>query len=580
MTVQININGTELEIEESILEKSEYFSFILEFQDSQSKKITINNPKISLNGFRQVIEILKNKRTQYNEKYNFELDYFNISKKDLIEISEKVEVKFNYISFKVDKKIYNKLNFPTKSYNNIIINANLIEINNKNITINGFLHVLDIISNKEIELKKEFRNEYDFFGIEYEKALFENFDKIEEKSYKNIISQYNSKINSEGLLTLVAADVQDGGLRNITSNRLQLPAHVKNIEMYTNNTLSGSIRFERRVQFDISRSGDAFSEIYINVILPGLPEGIIWKNKVGLDLISRFEIIIGGQRIDSYTNDYINAEYELYTPEEYKFKDLIFDLPLEERIIRSKENIQLIIPINLIRKDYNTTENLLFKSIPLIAMQFHEIRFHFDFNKLTNLIETPTKEKLNEKKLKDINIIDAEVLTKYYYLYGPDRAFLAQNHHELVINQIQEWDETFQIASKKANMYLNLNHPIKDLIIIIRNNDTKELVDDIEKIKIRLNGIDCYSVSAHFLKYTYPNRYLNISKIPKGYYYYSFCKTPFNAFRGSTLNASRIDTFSIEFIFNKNTNHNIKIIATNLNLLRYAGGMAGQAYSS
>ena len=120
MTVQVNINGTELEIDSSILEKSEYFSFILEYQESDSKKITINNPKISLNGFRQVIEILKNKRTQYNEKYNFELDYFNISKKDLIEISEKVEVKFNYISFKVDKRIYNKLNFPTKSYNNII----------------------------------------------------------------------------------------------------------------------------------------------------------------------------------------------------------------------------------------------------------------------------------------------------------------------------------------------------------------------------------------------------------------------------------------------------------------------------
>ena len=111
------------------------------------------------------------------------------------------------------------------------------------------------------------------------------------------------------------------------------------------------------------------------------------------------------------------------------------------------------------------------------------------------------------------------------------------------------------------------------------HNDTKELVDDIEKIKIKLNGMDCYSVSAHFLKYTYPNRYLNISKIPKGYYYYSFCKNPFNASRGSTLNASRFDTFIIEFIFNKNTNHNIKIITTNLNLLRTAGGMAGQAYS-
>ena len=207
---------------------------------------------------------------------------------------------------------------------------------------------------------------------------------------------------------------------------------------YYTNTFSGNINFGTRITTTISRNIDIIENFEVLINLPPLPNGYVWKNKVGLKIIKNANLNIGGQEIISISNKYLEAEYNLYMPENKKIHELVLDLDYDKRKELSKHPITLIIPLHFIRPNYNNTDDSLKRSLPLISMSFHNIDIGIRINELPELIEIPPN-----CTSPNVNIINMSMLIEGICLDGELRNNMGQQGHEIQINQIQESNESF-----------------------------------------------------------------------------------------------------------------------------------------
>jgi hypothetical protein len=100
-------------------------------------------------------------------------------------------------------------------------------------------------------------------------------------------------------------------------------------------------------------------------------------------------------------------------------------------------------------------------ALPLIALQYHEVRINMlwndaksiagDFNKL-NLVPQP---------------IQAAIYVDYIYLDTEERRRMAQQSHEYLIEQTQ-YNEDKGISSYNNRIDLTFNHPVKELIWVVQ----------------------------------------------------------------------------------------------------------------
>ncbi len=609
----VRFNKTELNINKEILQKSEYFNFILE--NSPQNIIEINNPDLSILGFKYVLDILENKTTVgyksnlrfsrfsqsssiYQKKYQKELQYFEIQLPDNIIYETQIKVILNNIEFKIKKEI---LRGPRSDSDSTLVEPpestyfkekieewdkntlTSIIINDPKISYNGFLYIIDLLSNKINEIKKEYITELDFFKIPYqiEEEPQESQKPQIKESYTNIISNKNTPISSSGVIDLVAFGMQDHHMENENQFTLLTDYHNsygRYAQGYYTNTFSGNINFGTRITTTISRNIDIIENFEVLINLPPLPNGYVWKNKVGLKIIKNANLNIGGQEIISISNKYLEAEYNLYTPENKKIHELVLDLDYDKRKELSKHPITLIIPLHFIRPNYNNTDDSLKRSLPLISMSFHNIDIGIRINELPELIEIPPN-----CTSPNVNIINMSMLIEGICLDGELRNNMGQQGHEIQINQIQESNESFssgEVPHYNIIKHVHFNHPCKDIIFIVYNRKTEELSDDLETIILQINGHDRFIFSAQLAKNLYPKKYLGI-EAPKGYYYYSFCKDPYNTYDGNnTINFSRLDVVTFKFETKVPVNHDITIITTNFNFLRIMGGMVGIVYAT
>lgn len=281
-----------------------------------------------------------------------------------------------------------------------------------------------------------------------------------------------------GLMQLVAYGAQDiylTGSPQITFFKVVYKRHTNFAVEPMAQTFTGQAGFGKSPNVQILRNGDLITHAYLNVGLPEVDANsnltaaqlaqtqFAWCRRIGHAIIDQIEIDIGGSRIDRQYGDWLNVWYELThaVGQERGYARMIGDVPELVELSKPqgtsnklKDAYNLYIPLQL----WFCRNNGL--ALPLIALQYHEVRIYFWFRRVEDCVVH--SQNLNPKSLVQSEFDNASLLVDYIYLDTEERRRFAQVSHEYLIEQLQFNDQE-SVISNTAKYRLNFNHPTKTL---------------------------------------------------------------------------------------------------------------------
>ena len=387
-----------------------------------------------------------------------------------------------------------------------------------------------------------------------------------------------------GLMQLVAYGAQDiylTGQPQITFFKSVYRRHTNFALESIQQTINGSPGPDSRFSITISRNGDLLSDIQLR-----LPATITELSEYGdlnqgagsyerLKLIRYAELEIGGQVINKVYGDWMRVWSELSIRKSATNADpLASCLTLHNPTVVGDND--LIIPLQFW---FHSNPGL---AIPLIALQYHEVKINIEFNG-------------NYKDTKQVDsglVVDfttPQVWADYVYLDTTERRQFAQNAHEYLVEQQQV--QTYFVNEGNNNILLNFNHPVKYMLWELNNPDNDNAFIAYETAKIVLNGTDRFHERnrKYFSTYQVYKHWPTNAYFPDLTYYfntdaiipsvYSFALRPAEHQPSGTCNFSRIDTAQL-VLTGVVQPCPITIYVTNYNVLRIMSGMGGLAYSN
>ncbi|MCJ7637747.1 MAG: hypothetical protein MUO21_09690 [Nitrososphaeraceae archaeon] len=225
----------------------------------------------------------------------------------------------------------------------------------------------------------------------------------------------------------------------------------------------GTPAFGNKVSAKITRNGDLLSKMYLRVILSRVdPESnnFAWVRRVGHALLKQATIEIGGTRIDKQCGTWLDVWYELARQGDHErgYDEMIGDIKkLTNYNNHIKQEYVLYVPLQFW---FNRFIGL---SVPLIALQYHDVYLHIEFEKVNKLIIGDCHFDSNCVTMKD-----ASVLTNYIFLDTEERRRFALVGHEYLIEQVQ-FNGVEPVCAAETTYVLDFNHPTKELIWAVRN---------------------------------------------------------------------------------------------------------------
>ena len=423
---------------------------------------------------------------------------------------------------------------------------------------------------------------------------------------------------------------------------------------------NGSADWGKKVTCTVSRNGDLIHKTYLQVVLPSVTvpipssghNGFRWVNWVGHALLKHVELEIGGQRIDKHWSTWIHIWNELSQSAGHSvgYANMVGNTndltgltvasagltPADDN--RTCKGKTLYIPLQFW---FCTSAGL---ALPLIALQYHEVKINIEFAALDDLYWAGTSDNnitwnnvsMQSSIVTPPPIAYASLYIDYVYLDSEERRRMAQVSHEFLITQLQFTGEE---STNNANyrVKLNFNHPCKELIWIVQpqsftDSSTRptygkqwfnfsdtvwtdptvqnggwsylsagaagglgalrvNVLNDsgnnpTSQAKLQLNGHDRFSTrEGSYFNLVQP--YQHHTNIPaKGINVYSFALTPEEHQPSGTCNFSRIDNATLQLtltpqsVTNGSSTVVIKVFALNYNVLRIMSGMGGLSFSS
>ena len=111
-------------------------------------------------------------------------------------------------------------------------------------------------------------------------------------------------------------------------------------------------------------------------------------------------------------------------------------------------------------------------ALPLIALQYHEIKLRMTFEESSNLARESSggagRIHLETFPITNVDVSgNFDLWCDYIYLDTDERYRFSQAAHEYLIDQVQI--KTTTLSESMAKIKLNFNHPVKELIWIMRN---------------------------------------------------------------------------------------------------------------
>ena len=442
-----------------------------------------------------------------------------------------------------------------------------------------------------------------------------------------------------GLMQLVAYGAQDvylTGQPKVTFFQAVYKRHtnfaMENIQQTVNGTPSNG----GRVSVTIARNGDLVGNMYV-ALQPNNTGAKTTSDNVNPDTcwiaeraISAVELTIGGQRIDKHYQAWFRLYAEVFLSESDKInygKLVSSAFPIADSTNKNYVYLPLLF-------FFNRNPGLY---LPLIALQYHEVRLDFD---LTTYFNTFFSQSV------------FEVWANYVYLDTEERRRFAQKGHEYLIEQVQHTGGD-SVVSGAQTVRLSFNHPVKELIWCYQNttstsnnsmwnfstasanvnvtvspnaftlsntsiaiagpsvhlphevgcprlfSNTAQAtnvlwveestslgavggyeVGPLRDFKLVLNGQDRFKeqLGKYFNQYQ-PYVYHSGTPYP-GIYVYSFALQPEEHQPTGTCNFSRIDNAQVAITLKAGTTPLQKMFAVNYNILRIQSGMGGLAFSN
>lgn len=420
-----------------------------------------------------------------------------------------------------------------------------------------------------------------------------------------------------GLLQLVAFGAQDvylTGSPQITYFKSVFKRCTNFAIEAISQTFSGSVRYgpNSRCTAIISRNGDLLGDSWLEVVMTksGLPGSTFYPAE---QLIRSITCEIGGQQIDRVTSTWYRLYDNLYrnsNTDRAAYRRMV-DF-VDGEVAGAKK--RFFVPV-LMWFSCGSPGSYL----PLLALQYHEIRLTFEFEDAANI-----------PGIDGTVPLEATLWCDYTFLDQVERKKFASTAHEYLLLQTQfTGDENVQVAatSKSQQIRLNFNHPTKFIAFVIADpathgkftggyaGATQEALAPLQSARLVLNGHDRAEtrVGAVFNKIT-PYQ-VNKANPDAGIYLMPFCLSIGSGGTGSSnglapsgsLNFSRIDSAVLALTFkaasvagNTTVKSNVanvldaetttitdaqnltalRTFAVNYNVLRIMSGMGGLAYSN
>jgi hypothetical protein len=303
------------------------------------------------------------------------------------------------------------------------------------------------------------------------------------------------------LVSYGAQDIYISGNPQITFWKVLYKRHtnfaVESIEV----TFNGQADFNKRVTAVINRNADLMYKTYVQVVLPQIDltagatfsnstssAGFRWLNYIGHRLIKQVEVEIGGQRIDRQYGDWMQIWTQLSTEAGTitaldsiigNTHDLVLTkrasgIALDATCAASETTISCVPRKGTPAKTLYIPLQFWFcrnpgLAIPLIALQYHEVRINVDFETWQNCCYY--EETLGTAKATPTaqSLAAASLYVDYVYLDTEERRRFAQQSHEYLIEQVQ-YTGAESITSSSNKIQLNFNHPVKELFWVVQRD--------------------------------------------------------------------------------------------------------------
>ena len=234
---------------------------------------------------------------------------------------------------------------------------------------------------------------------------------------------------------------------------------------------NGSADFGRKLTCLISRNGDLVHKIYLQIELPQIDCGTSndnkfrWLNWIGHNIVKSAQIEIGGHVIDQHYGEWLHIWNELSqtSGKQSGVANMIGNLPRLTQVVQGNSSNTGVIPATTL---YVPLQFWFCKNpglaLPLIALQYNEIKLVVEFNEHNNCCWATGKYKNTPPSIKN-----ASLYIDYIYLDTEERRKFTSEKHEYLIEQVQyNGQETVNTQNNKIK--LNFNNPVKELIWVVQ----------------------------------------------------------------------------------------------------------------
>ena len=324
------------------------------------------------------------------------------------------------------------------------------------------------------------------------------------------------------LVSYGAQDIYISGNPQITFWKVLFKRHTNFAMESIEVTFNGQADFNKRVTAIINRNADLMYRTYVQVVLPTVDLIAIksyvarfrWLNYIGHRLIKTVELEIGGQRIDRQYGDWMQIWTQL-SQDAGTIAALDDMIGNTHDLVLMKDNRGYQLDASCAGSELTnscapragTPARTLYiplqfwfcrnpgLAIPLIALQYHEVRINVEFEQWINctyveLVSGQTAPTSIQ------SLTAASLYIDYIYLDTEERRRFAQQTHEYLIEQLQ-FTGAESITSSSNKIQLNFNHPVKELVWVVQRDSYVDCTPNQPFIQ-EVNGMQPFNYSDDF----------------------------------------------------------------------------------
>lgn len=437
-------------------------------------------------------------------------------------------------------------------------------------------------------------------------------------------------MSTGGLQQLVAYGAQDLYLTyapTLTFFKVEYERHTHFAMSDIRQTFQGSADLGRESDVVLTRSGDLVTRLTLEVTLPALcdddaatyfdiPEVLApnvdkvrlgYTNSVANAIVREVELQIGGQKIDKQYGEFWHMVSEIALPRSKwnAYRELTGTVYTREELYARAEHEQTVSAPHWFFFNNNTG-----LALPLIALQYHEVRLQYTFRPIDQLIIANFCPQCPTLKCKP-QCVAIELWAEYVFLDSVERRMFAQFPHEMLIETTQRFDSA-QVSGRNQ---LNFQHPTKALFFAIYREDRKNANDwfnvgprsykdeldhhvgsaapFLKSANMQINGQDRWT-DRRAIHWGIEEYFYRTRGAPEGdWYMMAFAIRPLEYQPSGTINFSRIDQAYLTYRLNSpyddgqsctingcSVRLGLVIYTIQYNVLRVTNGMAGLAFAS